>query len=67
MARESERQSGFYRSPEPRVHISVTLLKSERDELDMWAREAGVSMSKYLQWMVQDESVQRFLSIKAVS
>ena len=43
--------------------ISVTLLASERDDLARWAREAGVSMSTYLRWCVQNEAVQRFLSI----
>ena len=52
--------SEHYRSPEPRIQVSVTLLKSERDELEMWAREHGVSMSRFLQWMVQNESVTRF-------
>ena len=48
---------------DPTVMISVTLLASERDDLARWAREAGVSMSTYLRWCVQNEAVQRFLSI----
>lgn len=48
---------------EPKVTISVTLSWDERDELAMWAREQGVSMSTFLRWFVQSESEQRFLRL----
>ena len=58
-----KRKRIYERASEPKVTISVTLLESERDELAMWAREHGVSMSTFLRWFVQNESETRFLRL----